>query len=306
MMKRKLWKFISLLCMAVLLAMPFVMPAEAASEEIITSLETDSLETEVQGDWMNESPKLDHVTDEAGVLSEEEWQLLENQAIMIEEEHDFGIYIVLVNNYTDYTYGTVQDAAETIYRKYSLGLGAEKDGVMLLLSMDDRDFSLITHGTHGNYTFNDEGRQYLTEYFLDDFAENDWYAGLADYIFWSGLYLSQASNGEPYSASNVPMSAEERATAIAIDVLIIFIVPLIIAGIYVAGLSSKLKNVEQATKAANYVVGDLKLNKKIDRFTHRTETRTKIETSSDSGGSSGGGSRSSGGSSGFSGTSGKF
>ena len=127
MMKRKLWKFISLLCMAVLLAMPFVMPAEAASEEIITSLETDSLETEVQGDWMNESPKLDHVTDEAGVLSEEEWQLLENQAIMIEEEHDFGIYIVLVNNYTDYTYGTVQDAAETIYRKYSLGLGAEKN-----------------------------------------------------------------------------------------------------------------------------------------------------------------------------------
>ena len=86
-MKRKLWKFISLLCMAVLLAMPFVMPAEAASEEIITSLETDSLETEVQGDWMNESPKLDHVTDEAGVLSEEEWELLENQAITIEEEY---------------------------------------------------------------------------------------------------------------------------------------------------------------------------------------------------------------------------
>ena len=282
-MKRKLWKFLSFLCLAMLLAMP----------------------VEAAGNWMNESPKLAHVTDTVGILSEGEVKQLENQARAIEEQYDFGVYAVVVNDYFDYTYGTVQDAAEAIYRQYSLGLGDEKDGVMLLLSMRDRDFSLITHGTKGNYTFNDEGRQYMTDYFLDDFAENDWYTGLEEYIFWSGLYLEEAAAGEPYSGTNVPMSAEERATAIGMKVLTIFLVPLVIAWLYVRRLTKKMKNVEQAVKASNYVAGNLELSKKIDRFTHRTETRTKIETDSDSS-SGGGSSRSSGGSSGFSGTSGKF
>ena len=293
-MKQKLWKLITILCMVML----FVIPVEAASEDVIASLE-------VESNWMDGSPQLDNVSDAADLLSDEQWQMLEKQARAIEEQYEFGVYAVLVNNFSDYTYGTVQDAAETIYRTYSLGLGEEKDGVMLLLSMYDRDFSLITHGTKGNYVFNDEGRQYLTEYFLDDFAEDDWYTGLADYISWCGLYLEEAATGEPYSASNVPMSAEERMAALGMYAAGILLIPLVIAAIYVGSLSKKMKSVEEATKASAYVAGNLKLDRKVDRFTHRTETRTKIERDSDSGGG-GSSSRSSGGSSGFSGTSGKF
>ena len=289
-MKHKLWKVITMLCMTMLL----VIPVNAASEEVITSLEND---------WMNESPQLDHVTDAAGLLTDEQWQALEKQARVIEEQYDFGVYAVTVNDFCDYTDGSVQDAAEEIYKSYSLGIGAEKDGVMLLLSMNDRDYSLITHGSNGNYAFNDAGRQCLTEYFLDDFAENDWYAGFEDYITWSGLYLEEAATGEPYSDTNIPMTAGERAMMIGMYAAGIFLVPLAIAGIYVGILSSKMKSVAEATKASNYVAGNLQLSRKTDRFTHRTETRTKI--SSDSNKESGGSSRS-GGSSGFSGTSGKF
>ena len=99
------------------------------------------------------------------------------------------------------------------------------------------------------------------------------------------------------------MTSSERMVAIFIRLAIIFLVPLAIAAIYISILVSKMKSVAEATKATAYVSGNLKLQKKIDRFVHATESRTKI--SSDSGSGSSGSSRS-GGSGGFSGTSGKF
>ena len=62
-----------------------------------------------------------------------------------------------------------------------------------------------------------------------------------------------------------------------------------------------MKNVEEATRAAAYVSGNLNLTKKTDKFRFVTQSRVKISSSS----SSGGGTRS-GSSGGFSGTSGKF
>lgn len=282
----------------------FVTPVE---EEIFTSLdgeETTAKNEASEEQWMLQEAQLDHVTDSVGILSQEQWQALEQQARDISKEHNFEVYAVIVDNYQNYSNGSVQDAAEAIYKRYSLGSGFEKDGLMLLLSMNDRDFSMITHGGNGNYTFNDDGREYMTKYFLDDFAENDWYAGLQDYFLWSGKYLTAAEEGEPYSYSRVPMSDEERNSAIMIRMAIIFLVPLAIAGIYVSVLSAKMKNVAKATKAGGYIAGNLTLNVKKDQFVHATESRTKISSDSNSGGGS---SRSSGGGSkGFSGTSGKF
>lgn len=275
-------------------------------EEIITSLETGETvsATESADDaWMLEESSLDHVTDSYGILSEEQWQNLELKAREIEEKYDFGVYAVVVTNYQDYTNGSVQDAAEAIYKRYSLGNGLGKDGLLLLLSMEDRDFNLLTHGNFGNYAFDDYGRQYMTELFLDNLAENDWYGGLTDYIDWSADYLEAAKSGTPYTYGHEPMTSSERMVAIFIRLAIIFLVPLAIAAIYISILVSKMKSVAEATKATAYVSGNLKLQKKIDRFVHATESRTKI--SSDSGSGSSGSSRS-GGSGGFSGTSGKF
>ena len=275
-------------------------------EEIITSLETGETvsATESADDaWMLEESSLDHVTDSYGILSEEQWQNLEFKAREIEEKYDFGVYAVVVTNYQDYTNGSVQDAAEAIYKRYSLGNGLGKDGLLLLLSMEDRDFNLLTHGNFGNYAFDDYGRQYMTELFLDNLADNDWYGGLTDYIDWSADYLEAAKSGTPYTYGHEPMTSSERMVAIFIRLAIIFLVPLAIAAIYISILVSKMKSVAEATKATAYVSGNLKLQKKIDRFVHATESRTKI--SSDSGSGSSGSSRS-GGSGGFSGTSGKF
>ena len=275
----------------------FVLNGGVAEGETVSATES------ADDAWMLEESSLDHVTDSYGILSEEQWQNLELKAREIEEKYDFGVYAVVVTSYQDYTNGSVQDAAEAIYKRYSLGNGLGKDGLLLLLSMEDRDFNLLTHGNFGNYAFDDYGRQYMTELFLDNLADNDWYGGLTDYIDWSADYLEAAKSGTPYTYGHEPMTSSERMVAIFIRLAIIFLVPLAIAAIYISILVSKMKSVAEATKATAYVSGDLKLHKKIDRFVHATESRTKI--SSDSGSGSRGSSRS-GGSKGFSGTSGKF
>lgn len=243
-------------------------------------------------DWMAQEPQLNHVTDGVGLLDDSEIAALEEQAETISRQYNFGVYIIVVDDYREFTDGNIFDTTLAIYQNYSLGLGADKNGVVLLLSMAERDFYLLTHGDMGQTTFNQAGREYLTAYFLDDFRVDDWYAGFADYLFWCGEYLAAAELGEPYSANNIPMSAEEKSSRRMMGIGAIVLIPLVIAGIYVLILTRKMKSVAQATQASVYLSGSLQLSDSWDRFTHSTQRRRKIEkpastTSHSSGNASG-------------------
>ena len=177
----------------------------------------------------------------------------------------------------------------------------DRDCLLLLLSMDDRDYNLIAYGDFAQYAFDDPGRERMVSFFLDDFASNNWYQGFSDYLSWSGDYLAAARSGEPYTYGSLPMTASDRFSAILIRVAVILLVPLLIAGIYILILSAQMKSVAKAEGAANYMYGNLRLILKSDRYTHTTQSRRKVSSSSSGSRSSSG--RSSGGGSG---TSGKF
>lgn len=247
--------------------------------------------------WMNNEAQLWHVTDAADILSDSEDAALESQAQLIEDQYDFGVYIVTVDDYRDFSDTSVFDAAMTIYRDYSLGIGEGKDGLLLLLSMDDRDYSLVTYGDTGNYAFNDEGRELMTDFFLDDFGDDNWSAGFEDFLTWAAAYLDAAAAGEPYSDDNIPMSKEDALLTLALYIAAIILIPLVIMFIAVRGRDAKMKTVAAATEASHYVSSPLNLTRSNDMFTHVTETAVLV--AKDSGPST---SRSGG----FSGTSGKF
>ena len=252
--------------------------------------------------WMEQEARLYHVTDTVGILDEDEMQALEAHAESLSTQYEVGIYLAVVDDFRYYvSEGTwdIFDAAVEIYQEYSLGLGEGKDGLLLLMSMDDRDYSLVTYGDRAEYAFSDEGRPLMTRFFLDDFGEDEWYDGLADFLNWCEKYLDSAEQGKPYSESNPPMSEEEIKEAIAIRLGAIVLIPLVVAGIAVLVLNNKMKSVAKAVEAEAYVNGGLDLDVSMDCYTHTTETRRRIEKESDSGGRN---SKSGG----FSGTSGKF
>lgn len=230
----------------------------------------------------------DHVEDYAGLLTAEERQGLEQQAQSYLDQYGVGVYIATVDDYFDYTNGNIYDAADYFYQD------REENGLLLLLSMADREYVILAYGDYAQYAFNDAGLDAMEDYFLDDFGFDAWYDGLAEYISWSGDYLEQAENGTPYSADNIPMTGSQRTTAILIRVAIIFLLPLIIAGVYTLILSARMISVAAAVEASAYASGNLDLIRNEDIYTHTTTTRRKIEKESSSGSSSGGGSGRSG------------
>ena len=232
-----------------------------------------------------------YVTDTAGIMTAEERQLLTQAAQAVSEKHDFGVYIITVDSFRDVIgCSDVFDGATALYRAYNLGDGDEHKGVLLLLSMAERDYSLITYSDYGNFVFDEATREEMTDFFLDDFCYDDWYTGFADYVKVCDEFLTDG-----------PDKLNSEVTA---KTGIIFLVPLIVAAIAIFLLGQKMKSVARATEAEAYAEGGLDLTGSYDHFTHATEVRHKRKTESSGGG--GGGSSRSKSSGGFGGTSGKF
>ena len=127
--------------------------------------------------------QIGYVTDAAGILTVAERERLEQAAQTVSENHDFGVYIITVDSFRDYTDSyEVDDGAVALYQKYDLGLTEEDKGILLLLSMRGRDFSLVTYSDYGNYVFDSYARETAAAYFLDDFSVDDWYGGFLDYL----------------------------------------------------------------------------------------------------------------------------
>ena len=243
-----------------------------------------------------------YVYDVAGVLSEEQARDLAGRASLASESGGCGIYIVIVQKYSDYGSGTIDLVAQSIYNENGFGLGAERSGLLLLLSLDERDYDLSAYG-YGLTAFTDYGRDLLSENLRSYFRDNDWYGGLSAFVNESAEMLTAANNGTPVDRGSGELTATETAGGIFGILLLVVALPCLVALIAVSIMKRGMKSVAHATAAKNYMVpGSLDLRVSSDNFSHVTETRRKIETESKRGG--GGGSTVN--SDGFAHTTGKF
>ncbi len=246
---------------------------------------------------INASTEPTYVFDHAGLLTASQQANLEEKASRISSEFEIGVYIVTVEDFQAY-HSDIFESAIDIYEEKSLGMGSGRDGILLLLSMAERDYYLLAHGESGNTAFNDDAKRYLAEFFLDDFSEDDWQDGFSDYLSTSQNLMQMASEGSPYSAEYFP-----ELTALGIFASLILGV--IGAFLICRAFKKKMKSVAEQSKATVYIAKNgIRFTKREDRYIRTTVSRTKIQRNNNSGG--GGGSRSSGGSGGYSGRGGKF
>lgn len=242
-----------------------------------------------------EDDQLNFVTDAAEILTDEEWLALDDRAEEISTQYECGVYVIIVDDFTDYTDSTsVYEAAKSFYLDYALGYGEEQSGELLLLSMADRDYALVAYGW-GNTAFTDFGKDKLSEEFLDDFKKDDWYGGLSDYLEKSASMLKSARAGKPLDVDSNPLIL---FAGIGISLLLGCGLALLLCWFLKERL---MKSVAVKTEADSYLAaGSVEITNRQDLFTHTTQTRTKIEK--DSGGSGG----TTVDSDGFSGKGGKF
>ena len=248
---------------------------------------------------------MQYVYDVSGLLTYEQWQELEHRAQTISQRHHCGVYFAIVDDYTDYGDGSVYETTYQLYHNSGLGYGLGRDGIIVLLSMEERDYAMFVYGEYGEYAFNEFGQEMLEERFLGNFefgqemleerflgnfGDNDWYGGISNYLSGCEEFLAKAEADDPVRPSYWPGIAMKPALSC------------LAAGIVCYILLRGMKTVRPGAKADAYITaGGLHLTEQRDQFINTTVTRTPIQKQS-----SGGGSTRSESGGGGSGRSGKF
>lgn len=209
------------------------------------------------------------VMDEAGLMSEARQQDIEALCTQAALDYDCGIYVVTLEDHT-FLDDDIFGASYDYYHDNDLGIGQERNGVLLMLSMAARDYSLFVYGDGAEYAIDSYGQIVLEEAFLPLLGEDDWYGGIEAYAEGAIDMLACAAAGEPVRAG--------AEGSIMLALLIGFVLALIIVCIMRMGM----KNVHAQTDADKYAAGSLNLTLRQDRFTHKTHTRTKIQSNSGS------------------------
>ena len=261
--------------------------AQAAEDYILTNCPPDSSVSETpETPTVPEAPEtsepssvsMQYVFDISDLLTYEEWEELESRAADISNRQQCSVYFALVDDYTDYGDGGVYEVTYRLYHNSGLGMGDERDGIIVLLSIEERDYAMFVYGEYAEYAFDDFGQEKLEERFLDDFGDNDWYGGISDYLDACDEFLTKADDGKPVRRSYWP----QVTIAVGVSCLI--------AGGICFLLLRSMKSAHQKKEADAYLTkGGLHLTQQYDRYTHTTETRTKIEKSSSGSSRSGGG-----------------
>ena len=221
--------------------------------------------------------RIDYVSDYAGILTESERQQLNDRAAQLSDQYDFGVFVVIVYDHKDYVNGSIEDFAEEIFHSYGLGRGDDENGVILAMSMKDRDYDIYAHGDFGNYAFTDYGKDQLADSFLDNFRRNDWAGGFRDFIETSGDMLQKAKDGSPVDTW-IPDPAEDSGPGFdGFKGMISLLLGVLFGGGTVGRMKRSMKTAVKQTQAENYVVrGGVNLRGKRDDFVNRTVTRTRI------------------------------
>lgn len=276
-MAERAWNGEDITMSAVALTQAVEAMAQAAEDYILTNCPPDNSDPETSDapetseESESGSVSMQYVYDISNLLPYDEWEELENRAADISNRQHCGVYFALVDDYTDYGGGDVYRVTYQLYHGSQLGMGDDRDGIIVLLSMEDRDYAMFVYGEYAEYAFDAFGQEQLEERFLEDFGDNDWYGGISHYLDACDEFLTKAGEGKPVRSSPWPMIA----AAVGISCLI--------AGSICFFLLRGMKSVQQKKEADVYLTADgLHLTDQYDRYTHTTETRTKIEKSSSS------------------------
>lgn len=220
------------------------------------------------------------LTDGAGLLSADERDELLGLLNEISERQKTDIVVVT----TDTLDGkTPADYADAFYDHNGFGYGEEHDGVLLLVSMEDRDWYLSTCG-FGITAITDDGLDYISGKFLPFMQDGDYGKAFLTYAKLCDEFISTAKEGNPYDGTHMPKEPFNVKFWLLAAVGVGIAVSLIVTGI----MKSKLKSVSFQNSAASYVkANSLRITESRDMFLYHTVSRReKPKTSSGSGGSS--------------------
>ena len=223
------------------------------------------------------------MNDSANVLTEDEDNELEASLEELSLRQNFDVVIATIESLESVDYTSMEEYADDLYDFCQFGYGADRDGVLLLVSVGDRKWHISTCG-YGITAFTDAGIQYLGEQMTPDMADGDYAAAFRTFVQWSDAYIDAARSGRPYDVKNLP-----REPLSPMYLFLALGIGLVLAWVVVHVMKSQLRSVAFQENAASYVrEGSMNLTNQRELFLYRDVHRTEHveEKDSDSSGGS--------------------
>lgn len=230
------------------------------------------------------------LVDNAGLLSESEKQSLSDELDEISDRQAFDVVIVT----TDSLDGkTATEYADDYYDENGYGYNYDRDGVMLLVSMEDRDWAISTCGL-GIEAFTDAGQSYISDLFLPELSNGYYAEAFQIFAEQCDSFVTKARQGEPYDSSSLPSESGSydgsrswtdalSVVWIPISLAIGFVIALLVVGV----MKSSMKTVRRQAAAQDYLkAGSLNLTDSRDVFLYRKVDRIARPKDDDTGGGS--------------------
>jgi uncharacterized protein len=211
------------------------------------------------------------VTDDANLLTDEQESAITQRLQTLSDTYKVNVYIVTVRSIDTYS---MDRYVENYYDSRGLGYGENRDGVLLLVSMRDREYRILSNGLGADAismsdidSIGDTIAPYLTE--------KRYNTAFNTFIDECEYEIDGEINGFPFDYT--------LTTFIAV------VLGLLIAAIVTGVMRGQLKSVRPRAEATEYAKqGSLRITKANEFFLYRTVSRRRRPQSSSG---SGGGSR---------------
>lgn len=219
------------------------------------------------------------LVDNGNLLEENEESTLLAKLDEVSERQKLDIVVVTVNSLDG---KTPMEYADDFYDYNGYGFTAEKDGVLLLVSMEDRDWYISTSG-YGITAVTDAGREYMSEKFVGELSDGNYVKAFTIFAGQCDDFITQARTGKAYDKGNLPRGPFPVLNNLLIALVIGFAASFITTGI----MRAKLKTVRFQPAAGGYIKeNSLNVTESRDLFLYtRLDRRKKPKENSSSGGS---------------------
>lgn len=205
--------------------------------------------------------------DMCGVLTDSENDELLSKLDEISERQ--MVDVVVVTAPTLDGYDAIRDYADDLYNGCGFGYGTERDGILLLICLEEREWWMSSSG-YGVKAFTDAGMDYIGEKILPDLSDGDYAQAFDSFADLCDDFITHAKTGEPYDSDSLP---KEPFSLMWIPISIV--VGVIIANIVVACMKSKLTTVRKQQSADSYIRdGSMNVTESSDIFLYHTLTKT--------------------------------
>lgn len=234
-----------------------------------TDVEYDS-DIEYSSDVVRTNAK---VYDGADLLSDAEEKALTAQINDIISKYNVDAAIATIDSCG---YQSVDSYVEDYYDANNFGIGDTRDGVLLLISMQEREYRILSNGL-ANAAIPSEDIAKISDNIVSDLSAGNYAGAFTTFLDECDYEINGEINGFPFP--------------IAENGLIAVVAGLGAAFLTTSGMKGELKSVSKQTKARNYMKkNSMKLTNSNEFFLYRTVSKQRIPQSSGSSSRSGGGS----------------